>query len=83
MSKEQMDVWVITFPSVFHALYAEKILGDKDITVTLIPIPREFSGSCEGLAAQVAADDVDRAVALLAESGVEMVRRGVKVKRRY
>lgn len=78
-----MEIWVITFPAVFHALRAEKVLQGEQIEVKLIPIPRELSGSCEGLAAELAEVDIDRAVALLVSSGVEMVRRGVKVIRRY
>lgn len=76
-----MNMWVITFLSVTHALRAEKLLKDKKISVTLIPIPRELSGPCEGLAAQLHGDDIDQAVAFLAERGIEMVRRGVKVNK--
>jgi len=73
-------MWVITFLSVFHALRAEKILQKQGIDVKLIPIPRELSGSCEGLAAQLAADDVKRAVIILTTNKIEMVRQGVEVK---
>ncbi|MDR3592135.1 MAG: DUF3343 domain-containing protein [Negativicutes bacterium] len=76
-----MDCWVITFPAVFHALRAEQILKEQGMDIRLIPIPRELSGSCEGLAAWVPEGEVDRAVALLTAAGVEMVRRGVKAKR--
>ncbi len=73
-------MWVITFLSVFHALRAEKILQKQEIDVKLIPIPRELSGSCEGLAAQLAEDDVKCAVEILTANGIEMVRQGVEVK---
>lgn len=76
-----MAGWVITFPSVYYALRAEKLLKDAGIAVRLTPIPRELSGCCEGLAAEVAEEYVPRAVALLAEQGVEMVRPGVRVKK--
>jgi hypothetical protein len=75
-------VWVITFPSVYHAFRAEKILQQKGIGVKLIPIPRELSGSCEGLAAEVGEEDVASAVACLAENGVKMVREGVAITKR-
>lgn len=77
-----MDMWVITFLSVTHALRAEKLLKNKKISVKLIPIPRELRGPCEGLAAQLQEEDIDQAVAFLEENGIEMVRRGVKVNRR-
>jgi hypothetical protein len=83
MMEDAVEVWVITFPAVFHALRAEKILKGQQIDVKLIPIPRELSGSCEGLAAQLAEADVNKAVTLLTESGVEMVRRGIKISRKY
>ncbi len=73
-------MWVITFLSVFHALRAEKILKREGIGAKLIPIPRQLSGSCEGLAAQLAEQDVKRAVEILTAHGVEMVRQGVEVK---
>ncbi|WP_378952833.1 DUF3343 domain-containing protein [Pelosinus sp. sgz500959] len=77
-----LDIWVITFLSITHALRAEKLLKDKKISVELIPIPHELSGPCEGLAAQLQEEDIDQAVIFLEENGIDMVRRGVKVKRR-
>ncbi|WP_312515774.1 DUF3343 domain-containing protein [Anaerospora sp.] len=76
-----MDVWVITFLSVSHALRAEKLLKNEKISSRLIPIPRELSGPCEGLAAQLQEEDVAQAVYFLEQNGIEMVRRGVKVSR--
>lgn len=76
-----IDIWVITFLSVTHALRAEKLLTNKKINVKLIPIPHELSGPCAGFAAEVQEEDVDLAVAFLEENGIEMVRRGVKVSR--
>lgn len=73
------EFWVITFPSVFHALRAEKLLKAEGIAAELIPVPRELTGSCEGLAARLAGQDVAAAARLLAASGVEMVKDGVKV----
>lgn len=70
-----------TFLSVTHALRAEKILKNKKINVTLIPIPRELSGPCEGLAAQLQEEEIDQAIVFLKENGIEMVQPGVKVNR--
>ncbi|MBC8015930.1 MAG: DUF3343 domain-containing protein [Sporomusaceae bacterium] len=76
-----MDIWVITFLSVTHALRAEKILKNNKISVVLIPIPRELSGPCEGLAAQLQEEEIDQAIVFLEDNGIEMVQRGVKVNR--
>ncbi len=73
------DLWVITFPSVYHALRAEKVLNAAGVATTLIPIPRELSGSCEGLAARLAGEAVAGAVEALAAAGVPMVRQGVRI----
>lgn len=75
----QEDFWVITFPAVFHALRAEKLLQAAGIAAELTPVPRELSGSCEGLAARLAEADVARAAEVLAAAGVPMVRPGVKI----
>jgi hypothetical protein len=77
MGKE--DFWVITFPAVFHALRAEKLLQAAGIAAELIAVPRELSGSCEGLAAKLAEADVARAVEVLAAAGVPMVKQGIRI----
>ena len=76
-----MRTWVITFPSVYYALRAEKILKNEGLAVKLIPVPRALSGCCEGLAAQVDEAAVEWAVALLTAAGVQMVRPGVTVEK--
>ena len=76
-----METRVITFPSVFHAMKAEKILKNQGVPVNLIPIPRELSGSCEGLAAKLATQDVEKALALLDAVGIEMIQRGIKLRK--
>ncbi len=80
MTDKAADFWVITFPSVHHALRAEKVLAAAGIATTLIPIPRELGGSCEGLAARLAEGDVAAAAAVLTAAGVPMVKQGVRIK---
>lgn len=70
---------IITFPSVWHAFRAEKILNAAGIPCSMIPVPRELSSSCQGLAAKIAADALEQALALLDEQKVQMEKRGVKV----
>ncbi len=79
MSAQAADFWVITFPSVHHALRAEKVLAAAGVATILIPIPRELSGSCEGLAARLAEGDVAAAAAALTAAGVPMLRQGVRI----
>lgn len=74
---------VITFPSVYHAFRAKKILKEQGIAAELVPIPRELSASCEGLAAQVSEEDVEQAVAALGAKGVAMLQKGIKLVKAY
>ena len=74
---------VITFPSVYHAFRAKKILKEQSIIAELVPVPRELSASCEGLAAQVNEQDVDRAVEILGAKGIVMLQKGVKLVQAY
>ena len=48
-------LYIITFPSTYHALNFEKKFTSTDLTFTLRPVPREISSSC-GIAAQITAD---------------------------
>jgi hypothetical protein len=78
-----VEYYVITFPSVYHAFRAKKVLAEIDIAVELIAIPRELSGSCEGLAAHLEENAVKQAVELLHERGIAMTKAGVKVQHLY
>lgn len=73
------DSWVITFPSVYHAYRAEKLLAQQNIPVQLIPVPRELTGGCEGLAASLAQEHVTQAVAFLEARMVMMVKKGIRI----
>ena len=70
---------IITFPSVWHAFRAEKILKAADVPCVLIPVPRELSSSCQGLAAKVTTSVLDEALELLDAQRVLMEKRGVKI----
>ena len=72
---------VITFPSVWHAFRAEKALKAARITCSLIPIPRELSSSCQGLAAEILLKDLDKSLALLDEQQILLEKRGVKLSK--
>ncbi len=74
---------VITFPSVYHAFRAKKILKEQGILAELVPVPRELSASCEGLAAKVGEEDVDQAVEVLGAKGIVMLQKGVKLVKTY
>ncbi len=75
------EIRIITFPSVWHAFRAEKVLKTAGITCALIPVPRELSSSCQGLAAKIIETDLDRALALLDAEKVQMEKRGVKLNK--
>ena len=72
---------IITFPSVWHAFRAEKIFKAAGIGCTMIPVPRELSSSCQGLAAKLDEALLDRALALLDAQQVLMEKRGVAIKK--
>jgi hypothetical protein len=75
------EIRIITFPSVWHAFRAEKVLKGAGVTCALIPVPRELSSSCQGLAAKIAQTDLEQALALLDAEKVQMEKRGVKVNK--
>lgn len=63
---------VFLFPSVSHALKAEKILKDRAIAHKLIPVPRQISADC-GVCLRVEADRRDAATEAL-QGGVNWER---------
>ena len=75
------EIRIITFPSVWHAFRAEKVLKDAGLACSLIPVPRELSSSCQGLAAKIAEADLERALTLLDTEKVQMEKRGVKLNK--
>lgn len=70
---------IITFPSVWHAFRAEKALKSARINCKLIPVPRELSSSCQGLAAELSANDLAQALDLLDKQQILMEKRGIKI----
>ena len=75
------EIRIITFPSVWHAFRAEKVLKGAGVTCALIPVPRELSSSCQGLAAKIAEADLAQALELLDTEKVQMEKRGVKLNK--
>ena len=59
---------VFLFPSVSHALKAEKILKDRAIAHKLIPVPRQISADC-GVCLRVAVEQQE----LVAEALQDLV----------
>jgi len=70
---------IITFPSVYHAFRAKKILTEHGIDAQLIPIPRELSAACEGLAACMDEACVLQAVEILESKNVVMLMKGITI----
>lgn len=71
---------VITFPSVYHAFRAKRLLQEVKIAVDLIPIPRHLSGSCEGLAAKLEENEIQKAIELLEENKIVMLKKNVPLE---
>jgi hypothetical protein len=55
---------VFLFPSVSHALKAEKILKEQGIVHKLIPVPRHISSDC-GVCLRVAVEQRDQTAGAL------------------
>ena len=75
------EIRIITFPSVWHAFRAEKILKAAGVPCDLIPVPRELSSSCQGLAAKITDSVLDKALELLDAQQVLMEKRGAKINK--
>jgi len=50
-SRHSSSYYVITFPSVHHAMAFEDMVKDSPMKFQLIPVPRQISASC-GVAAK-------------------------------
>jgi hypothetical protein len=62
---------VVTFPSVHHAIKLEsKLKGKDDISIRLVPVPREISSSC-GAAAKINDAEVRKIKQLLSQNSLE------------
>jgi hypothetical protein len=67
---EKYPYYVVTFPSVHHAIKLEAKLKGQGFPLRLVPVPREISSSC-GVAAKVKDTNVDDIKALIAKNGLE------------
>lgn len=66
-----IDRWIVTFYSTHFALKAEKVLKEKNLEVSLIPVPRSLSSNC-GISLSFDGKDYELVGRLLAENGVEV-----------
>lgn len=64
------QVAVFTFASVYHALRAEKIVGDKGFSVKMVPVPRILSSCCQGLGLCVMPECREQAAKALEQAGL-------------
>lgn len=64
-------LYIITFPSTYHALNFEKKFASTGLIFTLRPVPREISSSC-GIAAQITTDK-DKVMAIWEECIVNKI----------
>jgi len=61
------------FFSTHHALWAEQVLAEANITAKVVPVPRHLSSDC-GYCVRLDAAHASRAEALLRGAGVELDR---------
>lgn len=75
-----MAYWVITFPSVYQAYRAETLLRREGPPGRLVAVPRQLSGSCEGLALRFETpQEAAAAGERLTEAGVPLVKEAVLI----
>ncbi|MBC7325005.1 MAG: DUF3343 domain-containing protein [Moorella sp. (in: Bacteria)] len=74
-------VVLITFPSTYYALKAEKIVRGAGLQGRLIPMPRELSSLC-GLALELEPGISTRALDLLLAAGVRLDKKAKAQKER-
>jgi len=65
---------VILFHTSSHALRAEKLLKQQELTCKLIPVPRHLSSDC-GVCLRVPQAEGEAAGRLLAAAGIEIAGR--------
>lgn len=66
-----MSYAVILFPSVHHAIRAEKKTRENGFSVKLIPVPRHLSSDC-GVCLRCSLEQREPLELLLKEAGVKM-----------
>ncbi|ADL08702.1 DUF3343 domain-containing protein [Thermosediminibacter oceani] len=67
---EKYPFFMITFPSVHHALRFESRMKGSGTSFQLVPVPREISSSC-GVAAKVTATSERALIDTVEKVGVE------------
>lgn len=68
------EIVLLTFPSTYQALKAEKVIQGAGLTGRLIPMPREVSSLC-GLALELDPTVDEEAAKLLIAAGVKLEKR--------
>lgn len=63
------ELGVILFPSIHHALRAEKIALGKGFSIKLIPVPRHLSSDC-GVCMRIPWEEKDSIQKTLIDAGV-------------
>ena len=67
---EKYPYYIITFPSVHHAIKLESIFKSKASSFLLVPAPREISSSC-GVAAKIWETEIEQIISFLEQEGLE------------
>jgi len=75
------DLTLLTFPSTFYALKAEKAVQAAGLKGRLIPVPRELSSLC-GLALELALGTTGQVLTVLKENGIKLEKKVQVVKER-
>jgi len=75
------DLTLLTFPSTFYALRAEKAIQAAGLEGRLIPMPRELSSLC-GLALELAPEITEQTLTLLKDNGIKLEKQVQMIRER-
>lgn len=64
---------ILTFESSHHALWAEDLARERDLTVEVVPAPPHATGAC-GLALSLSRDEARTLESLCTAEGITVVR---------
>ncbi len=63
------DCWIITFESIHRVLKAEKLLKENNISVNVIPVPRDISADC-GIGLEISGAEYGKIKKILLENKI-------------
>lgn len=64
------EMYIVSFNSTHHAIRSDKLFGEKNITCTTLPTPREITASC-GISVRFLEKDIEIVKETLSSNNIE------------